>query len=213
MVCFLASLQGAVSQSSSQSTVRIELDPNATTVNGTCTSTFNANLAAQLSSWFTSGVASYNGAYPQDATPVAFNNTFRNTATGSRRLVQEEPSSGVVKGQKHRNLGCSKTTCTNCCPQACITYCGSGGGGCNFCHNDDDVRQLRGGDSRMLTATSSTATTSTVNNVWWAGNQTMQSSVAQSIQFSAQQWLSQNDPTHCMGNAWQLGVSVNYLTD
>jgi hypothetical protein len=188
-------------QTTTSTTIRIELDPDATSVNGICTNKFNANLTAQLSIWFTDGVASYNRAYPQVAGPVTFTNTFRNAGGGSNRLVQEEPSFGIVEGQQERNL-CNKNGCTGCCPAACLTFCG--GGGCNLCKNDDDDvrRQLRGGASRMM---------ATGSNAWYAGNATMQSSVAQSIQFAAQQWLSQNDPTQCMGYAWKLAVVVSYI--
>jgi hypothetical protein len=184
-------------QTTTGTTIRIELDPDATSVNGTCTAKFNANLTAQLSIWFTDGVASYNRAYPQVASPVTFQNTFRNGAVGNNRRVQEEPVSGsIIEEQQERKL-CNKASCTGCCPAYCNTYCG-GGGGCNLCGG----RQLRGGASRMM---------ATESNAWYAGNATMQSSVAQSMQFAAQQWLSQNDPTQCMGYAWKLAVVVNYI--
>jgi hypothetical protein len=200
-VLFLALLRGAVAQGSNGTTIRIELDPDAATVNGTCTATFYISLTAQLSIWFTNGVASYNNAYPQVVNPfVEFKNTFRNGPVGSDRLIQEEPLSGIAEGQQERKL-CNKASCINCCPAYCNTYCG-GGGGCNFCDDDDVRRKLRGGESR---------TTLAVNEDWWSGDETMQSSVAQSMEFAAQQWLSQNDPTQCMGYAWKLGVDVNYI--
>ncbi len=202
-IIFLALLQRAVAQGSNQTTVRIELDPDATTVNGTCNETFYISLAAQLSFWFTDSVASSKNAYPEAANPfLTFHNTFKNVAAGNGRLVAEEPSPGNVDGQGERKL-CYKASCTNCCPAYCNTYCG-GGGGCNLCKNDDDDvrRKLRGGESRMLT-----------ENDWWWGNETVQNSIAQSMEFAAQQWLSQNDPTECMGYAWKLEVFVNYLTN
>jgi hypothetical protein len=199
VVVFLALLQGAVAHGSNQATIRIELNPDVVTVNGTCTDKFHDSLTAQLSIWFTDGVVTYKNADPQAANPfVAFENTVRNGGTEKGRLVQEKASSDSVEGQEERNL-CSKTSCKDCCPVYCNAYCS----GCHLCGDDDIRRQLRGGESRLTTE----------DNDWWSGDDNMQSGVAKSMEGAAQEWLSQNDLTQCMGSAHKLRVFVNYLNN
>ena len=183
-------------------TVRVELDPDVSSIAGNCTADFAATIATQLSIWYVDAVASYSGSYPAISNPGSFLKVgvFRGEKWSNRMLRQgqysvaeEGPSSSAEQalpataGQGQRKL-CGITKCnTYCCSPCCISACAAG---CDRC------RYLQGG--RSLSA-----------NKWWVMDNDGQDSVAQSMQFAAQRWLNQNDPTRCMGNPWNAKIQVN----
>jgi hypothetical protein len=196
------------SPTTNYTTAKIEFDPDIGSVSGNCTADFTALLTTQVSIWFVDAVASVAGKYPSvnNASGVATLTNFHGSKWGHRLLNQEngdmteEQSVGgelLTADQNERKL-CSKTdpTCGICCPSWCSAWCVNGGCGVT-CPNQ---RQLRAESSRKLNG----------GRHWQYGDGSYPNTVAGMIQFAARRWLSQNDPTQCMGDPWKLVVQVFY---
>lgn len=180
--------------------VRIEVDPYTPSVRSNCTVNFTAAWTAQISTWFVDAIASQSGSYPPVTNPDSLFTTsmVNGRKWNGRRTMREGVNLEYEEEQEHRQTG-SCTASTPCYIPCCSVYGSPCYTACIGCARCGTSRNLRS-SSRML------------DHKWWSGNSEFQGTIADSIQFAAKRWLSRNDPTQCMGNAWKISVQVTYIT-
>jgi len=220
--------QGTVGQSNVTGTVRVEIDPDPSTIKANCTAAFKSALNSQLYSWLTSGLTNFLGSVPplpknQNFTTFIFKGEIEtqhrqrllklakefSTSAAARTSKSEDEYKGnepepvaKVSGNNNNDNHERKLVCSwTSCTNCCLPFCISS---C-WSNNGGCGTTCNPGRRRVRAASRKLADLS-----WWT-LPSVSSSVSLFLQMELTQWLLRYDLRQCLGNPASITAAVTFF--